>query len=190
MDNSKKQLIIDKLDKEHPEYLRSDGQHKLNDTWVLWNHPTNSRDWKLSAYKQVATVETVEEFWELYNNLPCLTNSMWFFMRKDITPLWEDPVNQEGGAFKFKVHESKADNMWLTLSLYLVTETMCRDFKDAMLICGITLSPKRHQNPTISVWNLDKTQIDRLTKECFPSNIEGVNFNASMYHEHANRNYG
>ena len=190
MDSSTKHQIITQLNKDHPENITEDGKHKLNDTWVLWNHPVSSRDWKLSGYNKVATFSTVEDFWELYNSIPSLTSSMWFLMRKDIVPMWEDPVNREGGAFKFRVHESKADNMWLTLSLYLVGEKMCRDFRDALLICGITISPKRHQYPTISVWNLDRTQIDRLTQECFPSNIEGVNFSKSMYHAHSHRNCG
>lgn len=115
---------------------------------------------------------------------------MWFFMREGIPPRWEDPVNQEGGAFKFRVHESKADNMWLTISLYLVSEKMCKDITDAMLICGVSISPKRHQNPTVSVWNLDKTQIERLETKCFPSNIEGVDFKKSMYNAHSNRKFG
>ncbi len=190
MDNTSKQQIIDNLNTNHPDFLTKDGKHKLNDTWILWHHPVNSRDWKLSGYEKVATITTIEEFWELYNDLPSLTSSMWFFMRKDIPPRWEDPVNRNGGAFKFKVNESKADNMWLTLSLYLVVEKMCRDFKDSQVICGVTISPKKHGHPTVSVWNLDKNQIDRLTTECFPSNIEGVNFSRSMYHAHDHRKYG
>ena len=179
------------FNKKHPNYLTSDGKsHKLHDTWVLWNHPINSKDWEITGYNKLISVKTVEEFWNLFNDLPTVTTDMWFFMREGIPPRWEDPVNLEGGSFKFRVHESKADNMWYTLSLHLVCEMMCRNIEDSTLITGISISPKRHQNPTVSVWNLDRGQIDRLETKCFPSNIEGVDFRKSMYHAHTDRRCG
>jgi len=127
-------------------YIEKDGvrQHKLNNTWVLWRHPVNSTDWSISGYQKVAVISTVEEFWAIYNILPTLvapriTSSesvggvadesvtdeeydMWFLMREGIPPIWEHVKNSQGGAFKFRVHRSKGDNHWLTLSVKLVSE--------------------------------------------------------------------
>lgn len=162
-------------------------EHKLNNSWVLWRHPAESRDWTITGYQKVAVVSTVEEFWKVYNSLPSLVHDMWFLMREGIPPIWEHDINQEGGAFKFRVHRNDADNKWLTLSMYLVAEQMCRAPSDAELISGISLSPKKGGYVTISVWNLDRTRIGHAI---FPTNIAGVDFKTSLYEPHSSRKRG
>jgi len=162
-------------------------EHKLNNSWVLWRHPVDSKDWTLKGYQQIAVMSTVEEFWLIYNSLPSVAHDMWFLMREGIPPIWEDAINQEGGAFKFRVHRNDADNKWLTLSMYLVAEQMCRIPSDAELISGISLSPKKGGYTTISVWNLDKT---RIGQAIFPTNISGIDFTSSLYEAHSDRKCG
>lgn len=179
---------------EHDITVTSEGPHKLNDTWVLWIHPETkdgvaNHDWTMSGYEQLATCSTVEEFWEIFNDLPSLVHQdMWFFMREGVPPRWEDEVNSEGGSFKFRIHQSKCDNDWLTLALYLVGERMCHSTEDAALICGIALSPKKRGGfGTLSIWNLDCT---RIGTAIFPSNIRGLDFKASRYEAHKSRHFG
>ena len=174
------------FDKVHADYI-SNGKHKLNSKWVLWRHSLTSKDWTLKGYDKIAEFNTVEDFWMVYNDLPSVIFDMWFLMRQDITPRWEDDINKEGGAFKFRIHESKVDNIWLQLSSYLVSEMMCNTPADAELISGISISPKRNKFATISVWNLDKTRIGHAV---FPNNIEGVDFSRSMYEAHSDRKCG
>ena len=159
-------------------------EHKLNNNWVLWYHDMNHHDWSIKGYQKLATVGTVEEFWELFNSLPSLVHGMWFFMRDGIPPRWEDEINQEGGAFKFRTKNNQVDSNWLTLAMFLIAEQMCSDPKDAELICGISLSPKRGHVSTLSVWNLDCT---RTENACFPTNIPNIDFTSSLYQPHSNR---
>lgn len=173
---------------EFPEhYYLSKGVLKLNNSWVLWLHPKESTDWSISGYKKICTIHTVEEFWLLMNTLPSLIHDMWFFMREGIPPIWEHEINQEGGAFKFRIHRNQADNQWLTLCMYLISEQMCRNPSDAELISGISLSPKKGGYLTLSVWNLDKTRIGHAI---FPTNISGIDFKTSLYEAHHSRKRG
>jgi hypothetical protein len=124
----------------------------------------------------------------VYNGLPSLLNKdMWFLMREGILPLWEHPINQDGGSWQFRIEGSAADNTWLTLSLHLVTENICLKQEDSNLICGISLSPKENNVSTISVWNLSSAKISHAM---FPSNIDGVDFTHSRYKPHCSRKLG
>lgn len=175
---------------ENPKFVSSNGSHPLNDKWVLWMHQPASKcnRWDLASYKQHCVISTVEDFWNLFNGMKSLVNEdMWFLMRHGIPPRWEDPVNKEGGSFKFKVPGDRLDNCWLTLAMHLVTETMCVNMRDSKLISGISTSPKQHNFSTLSIWNLDSAATD--CKQ-FPSNVEGIDFKMSLYQAHNDRKHG
>lgn len=183
--------FIKSFDKEHPQFVDKDGNHRLQNAWVMWSHAPTSKcnKWDISSYVRHTTIRTVEEFWSIFNGFPSLVNEdMWFLMRDGIPPLWEDPINAQGGSFKFKVSGDKIDNTWLTLALFLVTENMCIKERDAMLISGISVSPKQHNFSTVSIWNLDSAATDHTQ---FPGNIEGIDFfKMSLYQPHSDRKRG
>lgn len=189
-----KDKIITELDEQSPNFKNEKGEHLLNGKWVLWFHSADVSDWSLKGYKKYGPdssfrpIETVEDFWRVYNDLPSINNrDMWFLMREGIPPRWEDPINKEGGSYKFRIPGNEAENIWLRLSVYLVTENMCNDPKNAMNISGISVSPKRNGFVTISVWNLDR---NRTAHSNFPRNIRGINFETSLYEAHKDRNCG
>ena len=172
---------IAKFDLAHPDLLTPEGNHKLNDRWVLWAHD-EGKGWSAQDYTKMAVIATVEDFWNVFNGLPSLNyKDMWFLMREGIPPLWEDPINLEGGSFKFRVAGSAVDNTWLTLALHLVTENMCLNVMDAQTISGMGLSPKKNNFATISVWNLDSSN---TAHSQFPKNIDGIDFAMSRYDTH------
>jgi translation initiation factor 4E len=178
----KQKSIIDLFNTVHPDYITSDGKHKLNDTWIIWRQKRTDEKWNP---RKIVEFDTVEDFWSVFNTLPTLTEDMWFMLRRDIPPRWEDPINRDGGAFKWKIHEKEADNIWLILSVFLVSENMCSNPEDAQLISGVTISPKKRDSyTTISIWNLDATRIDHAV---FPNNIPGVDFGKSRYQRHDQR---
>ena len=44
--------------------------NKLYDNWSLWGHLPHDIDWTLKSYKQITTLETVEQTITLYETLP------------------------------------------------------------------------------------------------------------------------
>ena len=178
---------IAQFNAERPAFLRDDGQHRLAGRWVLWSHvPASENDrWDMESYRRHCVIETVEQFWNVFNGLPSLVNKdMWFLMREGVPPIWEHEVNAQGGSFKFRVEGERLDNVWLTLAMFLVTENMCLRQEDARLISGISMSPKQHGFSTINIWNLDSASVDSAQ---FPSNIDGIDFKMSRYHSHLRR---
>lgn len=126
---------------------------KLGNIWNMWYHHEKD-NWKISGYKQIYKLETVNDFWKLYNNLDKLggiTHKHFFLMKENITPIWEDPININGGCWSFKVQEDKAEELWIDLSSYLVCEELCPTIADE--IVGISICLKKNNSTIIKIWN-------------------------------------
>ena len=111
---------------------------KLNRNWNLWYH-YDKDNWKVDGFKNIYTIETINDFWQLYNvwiKNGSVSQKHFFLMSQSITPIWEDPVNRKGGCWSFKIQESQALDLWTDLSVYLVTENMSSSSND---ITGISI---------------------------------------------------
>lgn len=117
---------------------------------------SNYTNW-LANLKKIATVETVEDFWGLYNNIikasamPCGSN--YHFFRHDVQPMWEDPENAQGGKWTLNLPKNKRDsidNFWLNVLLGIIGEAFGSDELNDE-ICGIVFAPRQKQD-RISLW--------------------------------------
>jgi hypothetical protein len=61
-------------------------------------------------------------------------------MRENITPIWEDEKNINGGCWSFKIYEDQADELWHDLSIYLLTNNLCPTIYNEI----VGLSIRRH----------------------------------------------
>jgi hypothetical protein len=124
----------------------SSTSNKLYDNWTLWGHLPHDVDWTLKSYKKISNLETVEQTISLYETLPekMLTNCMIFLMRTGINPMWEDPKNQHGGCFSYKISNKNVSTVWKNLSYTLVGETLSEEKNVIKNINGITISPKKN----------------------------------------------
>ena len=126
---------------------------KFNNKWNLWFH--NDKDnWTLSGYKKVHEVETITDFWNLYNfwnKNNNITNKHFFLMKNDTNPIWEDPINIQGGCWSFKILDDKAYKLYEELSLYLVCEKLCPTISDEIM--GLSICLKKNNNVIIKIWN-------------------------------------
>jgi len=126
---------------------------ELKNTWVLWYH-YDKDNWKISAYKQICKINNIISFWKLYNNwniIGGITNKHFFFMKENVTPLWEDEININGGCWSFKIYENQAEELWEDLSVYLLTDKICPSIHDQ--IVGLSICFKKNNNVVIKIWN-------------------------------------
>lgn len=126
--------------------------NSLSSKWTLYYHDPEDANWSNSSYIRVCEFSTIEEFWSLYQALPKSTFhlGMFFLMRDNIFPTWEDPLNQNGGYWSYKVPISDVLSVWESLSVYLVSENITPN--DEKLINGISISPKKGFC-IIKIWN-------------------------------------
>ncbi len=124
----------------------------LSNKWNIWYHHEKD-NWELSGYKNIYEINTICDFWKLYNNwnkLKGINAKHYFLMKNNITPLWEDPENINGGCWSFKVSDTDAENLWTELSCYIVCNQLIEDSND---IIGLSICLKKNNNTVVKIWN-------------------------------------
>ena len=147
---------------------------KLNSKWVLWYHHQKD-NWKLEGYKQIYTVETIKEFWSLFNNLHIIggiSKLQYFFMRENITPLWEDEKNRNGGCWSIKITKDVVEQIWQQLSILLVTENIFTTNKSD--VNGLSICMK-NSSVIIKIWIFNNNIYNKI------KNLNKIIFNKFGY---------
>jgi translation initiation factor 4E len=156
--------------------------HKLNDSWVLWYHSPIDNKWDINSYKMIKSVNTIEEFWSLYNflNDDHVNYSMFFLMREGINPIWEDEHNKSGGCWSFKIAKKDVYKSWTELSIALLGEFITIDKTNSKEINGISISPKKTFS-IVKIWNNNSKNhsYNILSKK-----IPYIYLNSSIYKAH------
>jgi hypothetical protein len=124
---------------------------KLNSKWVLWAHDIDDTDWSTKSYKRVYTINTINDFWKLFNNFNKMGLKFmhYYIMRDDIIPTWEDLNNRYGGICSIKLELKNSLEAYEDLCSKMVMEIITTHEKD---INGISISPKNNW-ALIKIWN-------------------------------------
>ncbi len=143
-------------------------QYKLNNNWCLWYHSINDTQWTNSSYKNLLTITNIYELKTISDIIEQihLQNGMFFLMKENIFPTWEDPDNREGCCISFKIPVSILKEQWTFIVERILTGDILidRDTPDInQYINGVSISPKREFN-IIKIWlrNYDKDYTNTL----------------------------
>ena len=99
---------------------------KCNDSYTLYYHNVNDNNWSYESYKKIFTFDNIAQFWILYNHHTNLYNGMYFLMKNEIKPLYEDKYNKKGGYWSIKIYEQDVNKIWLNLLLDLVGNNLSK----------------------------------------------------------------
>ena len=160
---------------------------KLPCQWVLYLYDkqmykkiTTRNNFKGKPHKELCTITTLNDLIYILqlmeikveaklkidfinSNKINLDVNDYIIMRKGIEPIWEDPMNCNGGTFTIKMNHIKGYDVWSTFVMYMIGETMTYEMHN---INGITVSyisdayNFNNQNPTninsytyIKIWD-------------------------------------
>jgi len=140
------------------------GPTPLRQTWVFWFRqapPIGSRapSGKPASYeegiKKVAAFSSVESFWSLQTHLNSPSSLMsttdyMLFHEGVRRPIWEDPLNANGGKWIIRLRKGVSDRLWEDLILAVIGD----QFEPEDGICGCVLSVRSNED-ILSVWNRD-----------------------------------
>jgi len=128
-------------------------QIQINNSWSLWIHELNNKNWDKNSYNKIFDCENLYDYNILKNTIKTqnLQNCMYFFMRGDIIPMWEDPENRLGCCISFKVPLRDIKSEWDKLLLKIISEDIHKDINDFEKLNGISISPKKEFN-IIKLW--------------------------------------
>ena len=155
-------------------------EHQLSHQWILWYHSVNDNKWTEDSYRKLCELNSLEDMWKLMNTISTFTSGMFFLMREDIFPRWEDINNIDGGYWSFRVTKKNTDDAWQNLIATLISNNLMKDINNMPLINGISLSPKIN-NCIIKIWSNDFTKNDI---KLLNGNIAGINTSDSFYRKH------
>jgi|TARA_B110000971_G_scaffold94768_1_gene97472 hypothetical protein len=141
-------------------------EYNLKNKWVLWYHSLKNKSWDNKSYIKVIEIKSLYDYklLEEIMRINHLQNGMFFLMKNDIFPTWEDPKNRMGGCISFK-YDNNILNEWLKILLVCITEDLSEYNNE---INGLSISPKKEFN-IFKVWiKDDKKDYRILIKEYEP----------------------
>ena len=151
-------------------------EYNINCKWVLWFHSLTENKWTKTSYKELCEINSLTDLKSLMDilNMQHLQNGMYFLMRENIFPNWEDPDNREGGCWSYKVSSKKIKSIWDKLLENCIIENIL-DPEDTKSdddniqfnmdeINGISISPKKEFN-IIKIWNKNSDKVIDLKLE-------------------------
>ena len=157
----------------------------LNNKWVLWFHDPKDQDWSLYSYKKIWEIKTIEDFWILHKVLDYkkIQEGMFFLMKNDIKPLWENEENVDGGCWSYKINKREIYQSWIELSMALCNEKILKSEKNDD-INGISISPKK-SFCILKIWNTDS---NNSSLELLSKKIPKLFVSQCIYKAHKTRN--
>lgn len=188
----KDQLII--LSEEVKAKLLKMDQLPLNSEWTFWydkfvpNLPATDYE---SNLKEISSVKTVQKFWSIYNNIDGPDKlgfrSNFHFMKKGIKPIWEDPMNEYGGSYNFKISKKQTVTVWRDIMVLLIGENVEDWIKNT--VYGVSVSSRQHVD-NYQIWTgssnkniQDSIVRSKLEELLYPADIQSFYF--KMHKTHA-----
>ena len=139
--------------------------YQLNTNWCLWYHSINDNNWKKNSYKNIYTMRNLYDLKTLNSIIEKihLQNSMFFIMREDIFPTWEDPDNRSGGCISYKIPNGDLIEQFDMILNNIVTEDILIDSSNTEYLNGLSIIPKKEFN-ILKLWirNNDENYTDSL----------------------------
>jgi hypothetical protein len=123
--------------------------HKLYDKWTLSFHHIDNHNYDLNSYKEVLTFNDVESFILLFRKINNFSAGMFFLMKNNIPPMWEDKHNINGGYLSFKIYKKNINDIWFKFCSLIISKQLLNDNMDD--INGLSLSPKIN-NCIVKIW--------------------------------------
>ena len=126
-------------------------------------------------------LRTINDFWDMFTILKTshFQNGMFFIMRGDIKPMWEDRHNVDGGCWSFRVNKKDVPKTWQELVMYSLGESLMKEPNYSKTINGISISPKRSFS-ILKIWNNNV----KINESNLLNSVEGLNMNEIMYKPH------
>ena len=154
--------------------------YKLKNKWTLWYHSINNKEWTNDSYVKVIELRTLLDYKLLENifRINHLQNGMFFIMKNEIFPTWEDPNNRLGGCISFK-YDNNILKEFLKLLLLCITNNLSTK-ENINEINGLSIAPKKEFN-IVKIWtkNYDKNY-NEIVKEYEPF----VKYDKCIYKKH------
>jgi len=180
--------------KNSEDNIKTAKPYPLANEWTFYHDkyvPNASPEEYEENLKSVATVNTVQNFWEVYNNIlgpeQLQLRSSLHFMKNGIRPVWEDPRNENGGAWSFKVNKSSTAMVWRELLMFLIGEQFEEYVAADDDVFGLSVS-SRYNADIFTIWNKNSNAnekakvVEKLKETLDPVELQSPYYKAHKEH--------
>ena len=124
-------------------------KYPLQNEWSLWFHSITDNTWTKNTYQKIYSFQNLLDYQYIIETFKQehYQNGMFFLMKENIFPNWEDPYNREGGCLSFKIPSNNILDEWNTLLLNCISNNIFTSDE----VNGISISPKKEFN-IIKIW--------------------------------------
>jgi hypothetical protein len=160
--------------------------------WNLYYHPSREKRWTLDSFEKIASVKNAREVLSIYKELgDKLKAGMFFWMRGDIPPLWENFQNIRGGSYSIRGVGDNGIKIFKAYTLACMMNKVVSKTEDT--INGISISPKLQGFGSnqqvgyfiIKIWNKDCEKFHSKTNlNCIE---EMISYDDVMYTPHVEK---
>lgn len=165
--SSKTSVFTNEAVKTFPENESPD--IPLQTAWTFWLDkaiPGITVEEYTADLTKIYTVKTVQCFWAVFNNIPNAGSKRikcsYHLMRDERYPLWEEPINENGGTWRLKCHKSDTEKVWKEVVVAAIGEQFAECVADGDDVCGVTVSI-RDKDDLIQIWNIDAGLAQKAT---------------------------
>ena len=117
--------------------------YNLNNEWVIYFHDFMDTNWNRESYEKLVSIDNVVDFWTIFNIIKeKLSVGMFFFMKKNIFPKWDDNENTKMSYVSIKILKTNASFFMEKILMHLMTDTLYTN--NPQLINGLSISPKKN----------------------------------------------
>lgn len=148
--------------------------------WTLYYHPSREKRWTLDSFEKIVTAKTIRDVLSIYKELgDKIKGGMYFWMKGDIPPLWENYQNIRGGSYSIRGAGDDGIKIFKIYTLACMMNKCVLNSND--IINGISISPKfqgfgNNQQIgyfIIKIWNKDCEVFNsKMNLECLEDLIK------------------
>ncbi len=156
--------------------------YKLNEEWDLWYHSIKDTNWDKTSYQKLLCLKSLFDYQLIIDTFQQnhYQNGMFFCMKKNIFPNWEDPLNRQGGCLSFKVPAKDIMKEWNQILLYCINNNILTEKNNE--VNGISISPKKEFN-IIKIWFQKNT--GESYKQLFGLQRPNLSIDKTIFREHS-----
>tara|TARA_Y100001958_G_C21244817_1_gene574154 strand:+ start:341 stop:847 length:507 start_codon:yes stop_codon:yes gene_type:complete len=127
--------------------------YNLNTKWVLWCHSLTNKNWDKDSYNKIYEIKNLYDYNSFIEIIEKQNyfDSMFFLMRDNIYPIWEDENNVDGCSLTIKIPSSDVKKEWDNLVLKCISESIHKKLENYNNITGLSITPKKEFN-IVKIW--------------------------------------
>ena len=114
--------------------------------YKLYFHDPYLDDWSENSYCFLHYIKTIHDYWIINDIIKDkLNKGMFFIMKENIFPIWDNEDNKNGGTFSFKILKNNAGEMWNIICGYVLMDKLYKfgENNNIRVINGLSISPKK-----------------------------------------------